>query len=137
VANEYAGSPRYLTAGYSHCDIIRLRIVELIQVSFLSNAGSDFCLRKDAVQNGKVVWFLPKVVLRPGESQGSLLKRFRKKVARSKVLSTVRKKRWFISTSEERRIAKQKAIRKQQRRLTDNKGRSRQPKAPTTFPSRG
>jgi small subunit ribosomal protein S21 len=83
-----------------------------------------------------VVWFLPKVVLRPGESQGSLLKRFRKKVARSKVLSTVRQKRWFISTSEARRIAKQKAIRKQQRRLTERKGGpSSRPKPPTTFHS--
>lgn len=67
--------------------------------------------------------FLPKVELRPGESQQSLLKRFRKKVARSKVLSTVRKKRWFVSDSEERRIAKQKAIRKQQRRVRTKKGR--------------
>jgi small subunit ribosomal protein S21 len=75
---------------------------------------------------------LPKVVLRPGESQGSLLKRFRKKVARSKVLSTVRQKRWFISTSEARRIAKQKAIRKQQRRLTERKGgRMKTPTTPT------
>ncbi|MBX3047684.1 MAG: 30S ribosomal protein S21 [Anaerolineales bacterium] len=62
---------------------------------------------------------MPKVVLRPGESQQSLLKRFRKKVARSKVLSTVRRKRWFVSTSEERRISKQKAIRKAQRRQSE------------------
>lgn len=62
---------------------------------------------------------MPKVVLRPGELQQSLLKRFRKKVARSKVLSTVRRKRWFVSTSEERRIAKQKAIRKAQRRQSE------------------
>jgi small subunit ribosomal protein S21 len=61
-----------------------------------------------------------------------LLKRFRKKVARSKVLSTVRQKRWFISTSEARRIAKQKAIRKQQRRLTERKGgRMKTPTTPT------
>lgn len=65
---------------------------------------------------------MPKVVLRPGESQQSLLKRFRKKVARTKVLSTVRRKRWFISTSEARRVAKQKAIRKQQRKGTSRGG---------------
>ena len=65
---------------------------------------------------------MPKVELRAGESQQALLKRFRKKVARSKILSTVRKKRWFVSNSEERRIAKQKAIRKQQRR---SRGRGR------------
>jgi small subunit ribosomal protein S21 len=67
--------------------------------------------------------FLPKVMLRPGESQQSLLKRFRKKVARSKVLSTVRRKRWFVSESEQRRIDKQKAIRKQQRRVDGKRSR--------------
>ena len=66
---------------------------------------------------------MPKVLLRPGESQQSLLKRFRKKVARSKVLSTVRRKRWFISTSEQRRIEKQKAVRKQQQKSTGRKER--------------
>lgn len=59
---------------------------------------------------------MPKVVLRAGESQQSLLRRFRKKVASSKVLSTVRRKRFFISESEQRRISKQKAIRKAQRK---------------------
>lgn len=71
------------------------------------------------------VFFLPKVDLRPGESQQSLLKRFRKKVARSKVLSTVRKKRWFVSVNEERRIEKQKAIRKQQSRVSRKKASRR------------
>lgn len=66
---------------------------------------------------------MPKVILRPGESQQSLLKRFRKKVARSKVLSTVRRKRWFVSDSEQRRIAKQKAVRKQQRKSSGRKRR--------------
>ena len=67
---------------------------------------------------------MPKVVLRPGESQQSLLKRFRKKIARTKVLSTVRRKRWFVSVSETRRLEKKKAIRKQQRKATTRKGRS-------------
>ncbi len=49
------------------------------------------------------------VNLRPGESQDQLLRRFRKKVAKSGVLSTVRRKRWFISKSELRRIQKKKA----------------------------
>jgi small subunit ribosomal protein S21 len=71
-----------------------------------------------------VVFSLPKVVLRPGESQQSLLKRFRKKIARTKVLSTVRRKRWFVSVSETRRLEKKKAIRKQQRKATTRKGRS-------------
>ena len=56
------------------------------------------------------------VVLRPNESQDQLLKRFRKKVVKSGVLSTVRRKRWFISKSELRRIEKKKAIRRIKRR---------------------
>ena len=56
------------------------------------------------------------VVLRPNESQEQLLKRFRKKVAKSGILSTVRRKRWFVSKSELRRIQKKKAIRRFKRR---------------------
>jgi small subunit ribosomal protein S21 len=56
------------------------------------------------------------VVLRPNESQDQLLKRFRKKVVKSGVLSTVRRKRWFISKSELRRVEKKKAIRRLKRR---------------------
>ena len=60
------------------------------------------------------------VNLRPNESQDQLLKRFRKKVAKSGILSTVRRKRWFVSKSELRRINKKKAIRRIKRRqLTD------------------
>ncbi len=57
------------------------------------------------------------VVLRPNESQDQLLKRFRKKVAKSGILSTVRRKRWFVSKSELRRIQKKKAIRRLKRRV--------------------
>lgn len=56
------------------------------------------------------------VILRPNESQDMLLKRFRKKVAKSGILSTVRRKRWFISKSELRRIQRKKAIRRAKRR---------------------
>jgi small subunit ribosomal protein S21 len=56
------------------------------------------------------------VVLRPNESQDQLLKRFRKKVAKSGILSTVRRKRWFVSKSEQRRMEKKKAIRRIKRR---------------------
>ena len=55
------------------------------------------------------------VNLRSGESQDSLLKRFRKKVVKSGVLSTIRNKRWFVSKSEQRRMAKKKAIRRLKR----------------------
>ena len=56
------------------------------------------------------------VVLRGGESQDSLLKRFRKKVVKSGVLSTVRRKSWFVSKSEQRRMERKKAIRRIKRR---------------------
>lgn len=59
---------------------------------------------------------MAKVVLRPNESQEQLLKRFRKKVAKSGILSTVRRKRWFVSKSELRRIQRKKAIRRLRRR---------------------
>jgi small subunit ribosomal protein S21 len=57
------------------------------------------------------------VSLRPNESQDQLLKRFRKKVAKSGILSTVRRKRWFVSKSELRRIQKKKAMRRVKRRV--------------------
>ena len=56
------------------------------------------------------------VNLRNGESQDSLLKRFRKKIVKSGILSTIRNKRWFISKSETRRMEKKKAIRRIRRR---------------------
>jgi small subunit ribosomal protein S21 len=67
---------------------------------------------------------LTKVELRPNESQAQLLRRFRKKVAKSGKMRAVRKKRWFVSKSEVRRLAKKKAIRKQKRRQR-NKNRGR------------
>jgi small subunit ribosomal protein S21 len=59
---------------------------------------------------------LVKVELRSNESQGQLLKRFRREVAKSRVLSTVRSKRWFTSKRELRRIQKKKAIRRYRRK---------------------
>ncbi|HAE58243.1 MAG TPA: 30S ribosomal protein S21 [Anaerolineae bacterium] len=56
------------------------------------------------------------VYLRQSESQDQLLKRFRKKVVKSGVLSTVRRKRWFVSKSEQRRMEDKKAIRRLKRR---------------------
>jgi len=58
------------------------------------------------------------VNLRNNESQEQLLKRFRKKAVKSGVLSTVRRKRWFVSKSEQRRMEKKKAIRRGRRRPT-------------------
>jgi small subunit ribosomal protein S21 len=68
------------------------------------------------------VIFLATVHLRSNESQEQLLRRFRKKVAKSGVLSTVRRKRWFVSKSELRRIQKKKAIRRHKRRSYDGSG---------------
>jgi len=57
------------------------------------------------------------VNLRNNESQDQLLKRFRKKVVKSGVLSTVRRKRWFVSKSEQRRMEKKKSMRRMKRRV--------------------
>jgi len=56
------------------------------------------------------------VQARPGESFEGLLKRFRKEVAKSRILSTYRRKRWFTPPSEERRLSKKKAERRMRRR---------------------
>ena len=56
------------------------------------------------------------VTLRNGESQDQLLRRFRKKVVKSGVLSTIRRKRWFVSKSEQRRMEKKKAARRFKRK---------------------
>ncbi len=61
-----------------------------------------------------------RVELRANESQQQLLKRFRKKVIRNRILSTVRRKRFFISKSELNRMKKKKAIRKQRRQNLNN-----------------
>lgn len=60
-----------------------------------------------------------KVKKRDNESFSQLMRRFRKKVTRSKALSENRKRRYFTSKSEERRIAKKKAIRKMRQRNKD------------------
>ena len=65
---------------------------------------------------------LASVNLRNGESQDSLLKRFRKKIVKSGILSTIRNKRWFVSKSETRRMEKKKAIRRIKRRTFTRDG---------------
>lgn len=56
------------------------------------------------------------VKLRPGESQEQLLRRFRKAVMRSRIRSTVRRKRYFVSKGEEKRMKRKKSIRRIRRR---------------------
>ncbi len=64
-----------------------------------------------------------RVELRPGESQEQLLKRFRQEVTKEKILSEIRKRRWYVSKSEKRRIAKAKAIRKARRKMRQRERR--------------
>jgi small subunit ribosomal protein S21 len=59
---------------------------------------------------------LTSVELRDGESQESLLRRFRKGVTRDRILSDVKKKRFFVSKSEKRRRARLKAVRRERQR---------------------
>lgn len=61
---------------------------------------------------------MPSVTKMPNESDESLLRRFRKKVAKAGVMSTIRRKRWHISKSELRRIEKKKSTRRLRRRQT-------------------
>lgn len=65
---------------------------------------------------------MTKVVLRPNETQDQLLKRFKKKVMRSGILTQLRNKRWFVSKSEVRRIEKKKAIRRINKRRRRDSG---------------
>ncbi len=55
---------------------------------------------------------LPKVTLRSDESPEQLLRRFSREVVKSRLLTDVRRKRWFVSKSELTRIAKKKAARR-------------------------
>ena len=59
---------------------------------------------------------MTRVVIRDGESPEGLLKRFRKRVTQDGILSTVKRKRFFVSKSEQRRIAHRKAIRRERKR---------------------
>ena len=70
-----------------------------------------------SAKKSKGGFVLARVVLRDGESQQKLLSRFRKKVTRSGVMSEVRKRRWFVSKNEQRRMDKKKSIRKQKQRV--------------------
>jgi small subunit ribosomal protein S21 len=96
VISEYSGSP--------HTQVWQPETARKNRRSFLFQAGLEVRVN------------MPVVVLRPNESSDSLMKRFRKKVVKSGVLSTLRRKRWFISKSEMRRVEKKKAIRRIKRR---------------------
>ena len=61
-----------------------------------------------------------KVEKRNNESQEQLLRRFKKKMAKSRVMSEVRRRRWHVSKSELRRIEKKKAIRRMRKKERRN-----------------
>jgi small subunit ribosomal protein S21 len=52
-----------------------------------------------------------------------LLKRFRQEVTKEKILSEIRKRRWYVSKSEKRRIDKAKAIRRARRKMRQRERR--------------
>jgi small subunit ribosomal protein S21 len=68
---------------------------------------------------------MARVQARPDESAESLLRRFRKMVSESGVLKDVRRKRWYMSPSEVRRLEKKKAIRRARRRQRQEQSRRR------------
>lgn len=89
-------------------------------------AGRFFCLEQvHESSGGKEVSVLATVTLKDGESQESLLKRFRKEVMQERILSEARRKRWYISPSEMRRIQKQRAIRRARRRQRQREARQK------------
>ena len=57
------------------------------------------------------------VTARPNEHPEELFKRFRKQVAKAGILSAVKRKRWYISKSEMKRLRRKKAIRRLRRKL--------------------
>jgi small subunit ribosomal protein S21 len=66
---------------------------------------------------------LVRIEKRPGENEAQMFRRFRKRVMRSQLLSTVRKKRWFVSKGEQRRIDQKKGIQRAQKRQRKNNRR--------------
>jgi len=57
--------------------------------------------------------------MRSNESPEQLLRRFKREVMKSKLLSDVRRKRWHVSKSELRRLADKKAVRRIRKSQSD------------------
>lgn len=90
-------------------------MVEFTSGFFPHGEGRDAGLtagRQAITYKTKGVNTLPKVTLRSDESQEQLLRRFSREVVKSRLLTDVRRKRWFVSKSELNRIAKKKAARR-------------------------
>ncbi len=56
------------------------------------------------------------VVRRDNESSESLIKRFRRKVSRDRILSELKKRRYFVTKGEQERIARRKGIQRARRK---------------------
>ncbi len=59
---------------------------------------------------------MPRVRRMQNETDESLLRRFRKTVAKAGTMSLIRRKRWHVPKSELRRIQRKKAVRRMRRR---------------------
>lgn len=56
-------------------------------------------------------------MLRPDEAPESLLEGFRKKIVQDHILSDAERKCHFVSRSEQHRVARRKAMRRERKRL--------------------
>ncbi len=65
------------------------------------------------------------VVLREDESSESLIKRFRNKVVRDRIMSELRKRRYFVTKGELGRIARKKGAAKARRAESKRRQRDR------------
>ena len=59
---------------------------------------------------------MTQVTQREGESFDNMLRRFRKKVSNARIMSDVKKNRFFVSKSDKRQIALRKAKRRERKR---------------------
>ena len=60
---------------------------------------------------------MTRVVRREGESPESLLQRFRKQVTKDRILGDIKRKRFFVPKSEERRTMLRRAMRRERKRM--------------------
>jgi ribosomal protein S21 len=71
-----------------------------------------------------------KVEKRPGETFESLFSRFRKRVAKDRIMSDVKKHRYYVPKCDRRQAARRKAIRRERQR---QRRQSRQHRRKYTF----
>jgi ribosomal protein S21 len=57
-----------------------------------------------------------KVIRQADESIDNLIKRFRTGVTRARIMSAVKRHRFYVPKSEQRQIARRKAVRREKRR---------------------